>query len=192
MKKLHTVMMRRPESFDEDIETLRRRLSEPKADVGVLITQLDRGLFVSLGSMPHDMVQLVKKYNLDDRACQRLAESLMRREETMKEDLEELDVRLGSAERPSGLLMTLLQGLDLNGRLPAPPRSLGLQGGRGGRNFGGHEPAAREDRERGRQQQQRSRSPRKESASRKRSKSRKKSRSREKSKKEDAKKSKKE
>merc|ERR1719296_155297 len=192
MKKLHTVMMRRPESFDEDIETLRRRLSEPKADVGVLITQLDRGLFVSLGSMPHDMVQLVKKYNLDDRACQRLAESLMRREETMKEDLEELDVRLGSAERPSGLLMTLLQGLDLNGRLPAPPRSLGLQGGRGGRNFGGHEPAAREDRERGRRQQQRSRSPCKESASRKRSKSRKKSRSREKSKKEDAKKSKKE
>merc|ERR1719296_746372 len=192
MKKLHTVMMRRPESFDEDIETLRRRLSEPKADVGVLITQLDRGLFVSLGSMPHDMVQLVKKYNLDDRACQRLAESLMRREETMKEDLEELDVRLGSAERPSGLLMTLLQGLDLNGRLPAPPRSHGLQGGRGGRNFGGHEPAAREDRERGRQQQQRSRSPRKKPASRKRSKSRKKSRSREKSKKEDAKKSKKE
>merc|ERR1719296_560142 len=192
MKKLHTVMMRRPESFDEDIETLRRRLSEPKADVGVLITQLDRGLFVSLGSMPHDMVQLVKKYNLDDRACQRLAESLMRREETMKEDLEELDVRLGSAERPSGLLMTLLQGLDLNGRLPAPPRSLGLQGGRGGRNFGGHEPAAREDRERGRQQQQRSRSPRKEPAAKPRKESRKKSRSREKSKKEDAKKSKKE
>ena len=31
-----------------------------------------------------------------------------------------------SAERPSGLLMTLLQGLDTSGRLPPPPRSLGL------------------------------------------------------------------
>merc|ERR1719343_655707 len=145
MRKLDTVMKKRPESFDEDIQTLRERLGEPRADIGVLITQLDKGLFVSLGCMPKDMVALVKKYGLDDRASQRLAESMMKRKDTMKDDLKDLDVRLASAERPSGLLMTLLQGLDTTGKLPLPPRSLGLPSGH--RSAGGHEPA--DDRDRG-------------------------------------------
>lgn len=129
MRKLDLVMQRRPESFDDDIQTLRDRLSQPRADIGVLITQLEKGFFMSAGSMPRAMVALVKKYNLDDRASQRLAESLMKREETMKEDLKDLDIRLASADRPSGLLMTLLQNLDTTGELPPAPRSLGLPGG---------------------------------------------------------------
>lgn len=154
MQKLHRVMMRRPESFDEDIQTLWERLGEPRADIGVLITQLEKGLFVSIGCMPKDMVVLVKKYSLDDRASQRLAESMMKRKDTMKDDLKDLDVRLASAERPSGLLMTLLQGLDTTGKLPAPPRSLGLPSGY--RAVGGHEPADREDdRDRGRRDRDR-------------------------------------
>merc|ERR1719215_1077771 len=154
MKKLNAAMLKRPESFDEDIETLRDRLAEPRADVGVLITQLDKGLFVSLGCMPKDMVALVKKYSLDDRASQRLAGSMMKRKDTMKDDLKDLDVRLASAERPSGLLMTLLQGLDTTGKLPAPPRSLGLPSGY--RAAGGHEPADRDDdRDRGRRDRDR-------------------------------------
>merc|ERR1740139_665727 len=43
MKKLNTAMLRRPESFDDDVQTLRDRLNEPRADVGVLITQIERG-----------------------------------------------------------------------------------------------------------------------------------------------------
>merc|ERR1719210_691072 len=93
MRKLNRVMMNRPESFDEDVQTLRERLGEPRADIGVLITQLEKGLFVSMGCMPKPMVALVKKYNLDDRASQRLAESMMKRKETMEEDLRDLDVR---------------------------------------------------------------------------------------------------
>merc|ERR1719356_493043 len=141
MRKLDRVMKGRPEAFDEDVQTLRERLGEPRADIGVLITQLEKGLFVSIGCMPKPMVELVKKYNLDDRASQRLAESMMKRKDTMKDDLKDLDVRLASAERPSGLLMTLLQGLDTSGRLPAPPRSLGLPSGHRDRAVGGHEPA---------------------------------------------------
>merc|ERR1719188_333055 len=143
MRKLNRVMLNRPESFDEDVQTLRERLGEPRADVGVLITQLEKGLFVSVGCMPKPMVTLVRKYNLDDRASQRLAESMMKRKDTMDDDLKDLDVRLASAERPSGLLMTLLQGLDTTGRLPAPPRSLGLPSGHRDRDraVGGHEPA---------------------------------------------------
>jgi len=126
MRKLSDVMMRRPDTFDEDLEMLRERLSQPRADIGVLITQLDKGFFVSKGTMAPELENIVFKYKLDDRATQRLVESLRARKKTMLEDLKELDIRLASAERPSGLLMTLLQGLDTNGRLPPPPRSLGL------------------------------------------------------------------
>mmetsp|Transcript_78900 Transcript_78900/g.241448 ORF Transcript_78900/g.241448 Transcript_78900/m.241448 type:complete len:269 (-) Transcript_78900:42-848(-) len=173
MRKLNRVMLGRPESFDEDVQTLRERLGEPRADIGVLITQLEKGLFVSMGCMPKPMVALVKKYNLDDRASQRLAESMMRRKQDMDELLKDLDVRLASAERPSGLLMTLLQGLDTTGRLPAPPRSLGLPSGhRDQRNPGGHQPADRSDREQqrrgGGRSRSRSRKDRSRSKSRKR------------------------
>lgn len=156
MRKLDAVMRKRPESFDEDIQTLRDRLGEPRADIGVLITQLDKGLFVSLGCMPKEMIALVKKYGLDDRASQRLAESMQKRKETMKEDLEDLDIRLASADRPSGLLMTLLQGLDSTGRLPAPPKSLGLPTTHRER-AAHHQPADDRDRERGRRDRSRSR-----------------------------------
>eukprot|EP00913_Durusdinium_trenchii_P013979 g13126.t1 len=56
------------------------------------------------------------------------------------QDLKALDIRLSSAERPSGLLMTLLQGLDTTGKLPAPPKSLGLPG-----SYGMREPRESED-----------------------------------------------
>jgi len=185
MRKMDRIMKQRPESFDEDILTLRDRLGEPRSDVGVLITQLEKGLFVSLGCMPKEMVTLVKKYSLDDRASQRLAESMMKRKVTMKDDLRDLDIRLGSADRPSGLLMTLLQGLDTMGELPPPPKSLGLPTGRE-RDRGGHShhlPA--DDRERGssRRDRDRSKSRKKSrSPSKSRSKSRKKKKSRSRSK----------
>merc|ERR1740120_177642 len=126
MRKLNDVMMRRPETFEDDLQTLREKLSVDRPDIGVLITQLDRGLFVGKGSLDKDMAELVDKYKLDDRATQRLVESMEQRPETRKDDLKHLDHRLASAERPSGLLMTLLHGLYRDGKLPAPPRSLGL------------------------------------------------------------------
>merc|ERR1740129_2660112 len=49
MRKLNDVMMRRPETFEDDLQTLREKLSVDRPDIGVLITQLDRGLFVGKG-----------------------------------------------------------------------------------------------------------------------------------------------
>ncbi|CAE7400403.1 unnamed protein product [Symbiodinium pilosum] len=131
MRKLNDVMMRRPDTFEEDLNTVRSRLSKERPDIGVLITQLDRGTFVTRGNIHPDMMAVVNKYKLDDRATQRLVESMRKRKKTMQEDLKAIDVRLASAERPSGLLMTLLQGLDTTGKLPAAPKSLGLPGSYG-------------------------------------------------------------
>lgn len=60
MRKLNDVMplgrgsldlfwcrMRRPDTFEDDINTVRQRLSKERPDIGVLITQLDRGIFVT-------------------------------------------------------------------------------------------------------------------------------------------------
>lgn len=125
MRKLSDAMMRR-DTFEDDLQTIREKLSQPRPDVGVIIRQLEQGSFVSKNTMHRDIAALVERYQLDDRATHRLIESMGRRRASMKEDLRHLDVRLASAERPSGLLMTLLQGLDANGELPPPPRSLGL------------------------------------------------------------------
>mmetsp|Transcript_81286 Transcript_81286/g.230294 ORF Transcript_81286/g.230294 Transcript_81286/m.230294 type:complete len:241 (-) Transcript_81286:99-821(-) len=151
MKKLNDAMMRR-DTFEDDLQTVREKLSQPRPDIGVLIRQLEQGSFVSKNSMHPDIATLVDKYQLDDRATHRLVESMYNRRSSMKEDLKHLDVRLASAERPSGLLMTLLQGLDTNGELPAPPRSLGL----GGSYRGGAE--RERDRERDRRERRESRS----------------------------------
>mmetsp|Transcript_23083 Transcript_23083/g.64529 ORF Transcript_23083/g.64529 Transcript_23083/m.64529 type:complete len:407 (+) Transcript_23083:196-1416(+) len=128
MRKLNNVLMRRPETIREDIVSLREKLGAPRAEIGVLITQLEKGIFVSKSSMHPDLVALVDKYQLDNRASERLVESMARRKETRKQDLKDLDIRLASADRPSGLLMKLLQGLDQDGKLPPAPRSLGLPG----------------------------------------------------------------
>merc|ERR1711879_114619 len=128
MRKLNTVLMRRPETFFDDVATLRVKLALPRAEIGVLITQLEKGTFVGKGSAHPDILALSDKYKLDNRATERLVESMRLRKETRIKDLRDLDLRLASADKPSGLLMKLLQGLDMDGRLPPAPRSLGLSG----------------------------------------------------------------
>lgn len=133
MRKLNTVMERRPETFNDDLNAIREKMEgPPKVEIGVLISQLERGTFVASGSMPEELVSLVRKYQLDHRAAERLVESLRDRKDTRLKDIKDLDIRLQSAERPSGLLMKLLQGLDADGKLPPAPRSLGLPGSAGG------------------------------------------------------------
>mmetsp|Transcript_59954 Transcript_59954/g.106672 ORF Transcript_59954/g.106672 Transcript_59954/m.106672 type:complete len:249 (-) Transcript_59954:58-804(-) len=128
MRKLNDVMMRRPETFEEDLQMVSNRLSKERPDIGVIIRQLDKGTFVTTSDISPEMKEIVDKYKLDDRATSRLVESMRRRKKTMYQDLKAIDARLSSAERPSGLLMTLLQGLDTEGKLPAPPKALGLSG----------------------------------------------------------------
>eukprot|EP00928_Gymnodinium_smaydae_P046331 TRINITY_DN30862_c0_g1_i1.p1 TRINITY_DN30862_c0_g1~~TRINITY_DN30862_c0_g1_i1.p1 ORF type:complete len:368 (+),score=82.26 TRINITY_DN30862_c0_g1_i1:123-1106(+) len=123
MKKLNMILQRRPETFSDDIKTLREKLALPRAEIGVLMTQLERGSFVSKRSMDPEMIALIDKYSLDNRAAERLAESMSKRKATKFQDLKDLDARLASADRPSGLLMKLLQGLDLDGKLPHKPGS---------------------------------------------------------------------
>jgi len=207
MRKLNLVLMRRPETFRDDIVTLREKLGAPRAEVGVLITQLEKGIFVTKGSMHPDLVALVNKYGLDNRASERLVESMAKRKETRKTDLQDLDIRLGSADRPSGLLMKLLQGLDQDGRLPPAPRSLGIPGSAGGswererererdrKKQEEDKTKAREDEKRqreetGKRQRERS-SSKSRAASRSKSKSKKKSKEKEQDKSKDDKKKKK-
>jgi len=159
MRKLNDAMMKR-DTFEDDLQTVREKLSQPRPDIGVIIRQLDQGSFVSKNTMHRDIAALVDKYQLDDRATHRLIESMETRKSSRKEDLKHLDLRLASAERPSGLLMTLLQGLDMTGELPAPPRSLGLGGSYRGSAGATDRERDRDRRERSREKKSRSRSRR--------------------------------
>ncbi|CAE7468945.1 unnamed protein product [Symbiodinium sp. CCMP2456] len=93
-----------------------------RPDIGVLITQLDRGTFGMRSNIHPDTMVVVNKYKLNDRATQHLVESMGKRQKTTQEDLNAIDARLASAERPSDLLPELLQVLDRHGKLPVAPK----------------------------------------------------------------------
>eukprot|EP00930_Biecheleria_cincta_P084239 TRINITY_DN73731_c0_g1_i1.p1 TRINITY_DN73731_c0_g1~~TRINITY_DN73731_c0_g1_i1.p1 ORF type:complete len:349 (+),score=76.01 TRINITY_DN73731_c0_g1_i1:91-1137(+) len=123
MKKLNRILERRPETFADDIRTLRERLSMPRAEIGVLMMQLERSSFVNNSSVGGDIQGIVEKYQLDHRAKERLVESMYNRKETRTQDLANIEERLADAANPSSLLMKLLQTLDTTGRLPIKPGS---------------------------------------------------------------------
>eukprot|EP00929_Paragymnodinium_shiwhaense_P020399 TRINITY_DN13617_c0_g3_i1.p1 TRINITY_DN13617_c0_g3~~TRINITY_DN13617_c0_g3_i1.p1 ORF type:complete len:329 (-),score=61.99 TRINITY_DN13617_c0_g3_i1:39-983(-) len=169
MRKLNDILQRRPTTFEDDLVTLREKLGQPKVEVGILLTQLAKGTFVNKSSMSPEMCEIVEKYKLDHRATERLVESMMRRPKNSRaQDLKDLDIRLASADRPTGLLMQLLQGLDSEGKFPPAPRSLGLPS----------ELSYPLRRDRASPKRSRSRSGKKRSKSRRRSRSRSRSRSR--------------
>jgi len=123
MKKLNRILERRPETFADDIRTLRERLSMPRAEIGVLMMQLERSSFVNNSSVGGDITTIVDRYGLDHRAKERLVESMYSRKETRAQDLAQIEERLADAANPSSLLMKLLQTLDTSGRLPIKPGS---------------------------------------------------------------------
>lgn len=178
MKKLNRILERRPETFADDIRTLRERLSMPRAEIGVLMMQLERSSFVNNSSVGGDIQGIVEKYQLDHRAKERLVESMYSRKETRAQDLANIEERLSDAANPSSLLMKLLQTLDTTGRLPIKPGSTAKMTIQKERSL--KEEAERRERE---ELQRQEREARKEAKKEKKKKSRSRSRSKSKDKK---------
>lgn len=151
MRKLNLILQRRPETFADDIRTLREKLKLPRAEIGVLMLQLERGSFVNQSSVGEDILKLVDKYGLDSRAKERLVESMSQRKATRAQDMAAIDERLVDAERPSGLLMKLLQSLDTEGKMPHKP-------GSGPGVTSGHRPPAEKEERKSRSRKRKSRS----------------------------------
>lgn len=130
--KLNAAMQTR-EDFDEDMQAL-WEVMEKAQNAGrkpldvmlVKIREIERGQFAGKDLLDKDIQAFVSKYELDDRVINRLIQTMNMRKEKKKQDLIDMDQRLESAKRPAGLLVRLLEGLQDHGRLPSPPRFLGL------------------------------------------------------------------
>merc|ERR1712014_189803 len=71
--------------------------------------------------MDPDIRKFDLKYNLDDQIIHRLIKTMKKRGKHKKQDLIEIDERIGGAKQPSGLLVRMLEGLEENGRMPPLP-----------------------------------------------------------------------
>mmetsp|Transcript_68815 Transcript_68815/g.149782 ORF Transcript_68815/g.149782 Transcript_68815/m.149782 type:complete len:253 (+) Transcript_68815:3-761(+) len=130
-RKLNEALKTR-EDFDDCIQALWEQMEKAQAsnrkasDVLLIkLREIERGTFAGKHLLDPDIKAFSNKYELDDRVLNRLIEVVNGRNQK-KKDLDNLDARLDSAKRPAGLLMRLLEGLQERGRLPSPPRNLGL------------------------------------------------------------------
>jgi len=133
---LHDVMTTR-EDYDEDLQALQmlvqRAVNKGKKPLDVMLSQIraiKSGLFPGKEILDKDIWAFTEKYDLDDRVLCRLIRTLTARPKERNDDLRQLDERLSSAQKPTGLglLVRLLEGLEETGRLPSPPRRLGGSG----------------------------------------------------------------
>merc|ERR1719296_718795 len=133
---LHDVMKQR-EDYDEDIQALQmlvqRAVNKGKKPLDVMLSQIraiKSGKFPGKDILDKDIWAFTEKYDLDDRVLGRLITTVNARPKNRKNDLQALDERLSSAQKPTGLglLVRLLEGLEETGRLPSPPRRLGGSG----------------------------------------------------------------
>mmetsp|Transcript_10455 Transcript_10455/g.29076 ORF Transcript_10455/g.29076 Transcript_10455/m.29076 type:complete len:284 (-) Transcript_10455:150-1001(-) len=159
-KRLDDEMRKRTESLDGDIAALWDVLEAARNPAGLLavkIQEMQDGIFVGKAKLDKDLAELVKKFKLDDTAAMKLAGVLMARKDRRKEDLEQLDRRLETSNKPSAMVMMLLPKLRSGepvgepDRAPAPGSYADLREQRGRRAREGERRGRSRSRSRGRQ-----------------------------------------
>eukprot|EP00930_Biecheleria_cincta_P029616 TRINITY_DN2057_c0_g2_i11.p1 TRINITY_DN2057_c0_g2~~TRINITY_DN2057_c0_g2_i11.p1 ORF type:complete len:137 (-),score=26.58 TRINITY_DN2057_c0_g2_i11:82-492(-) len=97
----------------------------------VKIRELCNGTFIGKDLLDPDIKDFVWKYNLDDQLLHRLIKTMKKRGKHKKQDLRDMDERIGNAKHPSGLLVRMLEGIEEHGKMPPAPGWL-VQGGHAG------------------------------------------------------------
>merc|ERR1711971_1368955 len=107
-----------------------KRGKKPSEALRTHVRALKANRFPGKDLLDPDIWNFACKYELDDRVLHKLVVVLRARNDTRREDLQNLDERVANTDQPMGLglLVRLLEGLEENGRLPSPPRRLGGSG----------------------------------------------------------------
>merc|ERR1712083_643310 len=86
------------------------------------IQEMESNTFIGRPPIDKDTKKMQKMYGLDDDATQKLAEALLRRDNTRDTDVEQLHRHLETSNKPSARVMTLLNALRSGGPLPEPDK----------------------------------------------------------------------
>lgn len=133
MLLLNDAMKGRQSTFATDIAGLWEALATARSPAGLLmakIRHMKEGTFVGKVEPPPDVARVVKQYRLDDDAKNKLTDFILKRPNTAKDDLFEIERRLENSGRPSAVVMTMIVAIQKGGKLPemrmsAPHRDYG-------------------------------------------------------------------
>lgn len=92
----------------------------PDSMLIVKMREMETGVFVGKTKPSGALLELVKKYRLDEEASSKLAEVLALRQETIDEDLRQIEKHLAVSGKPSAAAMMLLPKLRAAGPLEDP------------------------------------------------------------------------
>lgn len=109
-RMLNDELHKRPDTWEGDLLSLYEILENARVPGGLLmvkIKEMQNGTFVGKPKPDKDIVDLGKKYKLDDAAVQRLTEVLKNREDR-KGEMEKIERHLKASNKPSALVMMLL------------------------------------------------------------------------------------
>eukprot|EP00930_Biecheleria_cincta_P029618 TRINITY_DN2057_c0_g2_i13.p1 TRINITY_DN2057_c0_g2~~TRINITY_DN2057_c0_g2_i13.p1 ORF type:complete len:160 (-),score=31.63 TRINITY_DN2057_c0_g2_i13:142-621(-) len=118
--------------LDVHVTNMGTRNNKKPVDVMLVkIRELCNGTFIGKDLLDPDIKDFVWKYNLDDQLLHRLIKTMKKRGKHKKQDLRDMDERIGNAKHPSGLLVRMLEGIEEHGKMPPAPGWL-VQGGHAG------------------------------------------------------------
>jgi len=124
-KRLDDEIRKRTDTLDGDICALWEILESARNPPGLLavkIQEMQEGTFVGKAKLDKDLADLVKKFKLDETASMKLAGVLASRKER-KADIQALDRRLETSNKPSAMVMMLLPKLRSGEPVPEPDRA---------------------------------------------------------------------
>lgn len=124
-KRLDDELRKRMDSLDSDVAALWDILETARNPAGLLavkIQEMQDGVFAGKTKPDKDLAEIVKKFKLDESAATKLAGVLMGRKESRKTDLEQLNRRLETSNKPSAMVMMLLPKLRSGEAVGEPDR----------------------------------------------------------------------
>merc|ERR1719379_1423661 len=111
IKRLNETMKKRKDTKEQDLAKLYEVLERARSPTGLLtvkIGEMESGQFVGKIKPDKDVLDLAKKFKLDEHIKSRLTELVVRRKATKELDLERIEKLLEYSKRPCGLATVLV------------------------------------------------------------------------------------